>query len=68
MTFEEFVPAFSSWFTGNRCAVAILIGVRADESLNRFMGLVSRRKLRYADDKPGPRRRLKVLLHYVPVV
>lgn len=52
MTFEEFVPAFSSWFTGNRCAVAILIGVRADESLNRFMGLVSRRKLRYADDKP----------------
>lgn len=52
MTFEEFVPAFSSWFAGNRCGVAILTGVRADESLNRFMGLVSQRKLRYADDKP----------------
>ena len=52
MTFEEFVPAFSSWFAGNRCGVAILTGVRADESLNRFMGLVSQCKLRYADDKP----------------
>ncbi|MBC1052896.1 phosphoadenosine phosphosulfate reductase family protein, partial [Escherichia coli] len=29
MTFEEFVPAFSSWFAGNRCGVAILTGVRA---------------------------------------
>ncbi len=52
MTFEEFVPAFSSWFAGNRCGVAVLTGVRADESLNRFMGLVSQRKPRYADDKP----------------
>ncbi|EEW8994761.1 phosphoadenosine phosphosulfate reductase family protein, partial [Escherichia coli] len=52
MTFEEFVPAFSSWFADNKCGVAVLTGVRADESLNRFMGLVSQRKLRYADDKP----------------
>ncbi len=52
MTFEEFVPAFSTWFTGNQCGVAILTGVRADESLNRFIGLTSQRKLRYADDKP----------------
>ncbi|EGM1627622.1 DUF3440 domain-containing protein [Salmonella enterica] len=52
MTFEEFVPKFASWFAGNKCDVAILTGVRADESLNRFMGLASRRKLRYADDKP----------------
>lgn len=59
MTFEEFVPAFSSRFAGNRCGVAILTGVRADESLNRFMGLVSQRKLRYADDKPRPQRHLK---------
>lgn len=60
MTFEEFVPAFSSRFASNQCSVAILTGVRADESLNRFMGLVSQRKLRYADDKPRPRRHLKV--------
>ncbi|AIJ09078.1 MULTISPECIES: phosphoadenosine phosphosulfate reductase [Edwardsiella] len=53
MTFEEFVVDFSSWLAStNKCAVAILTGVRADESLNRFMGLVSHRKQRYADDKP----------------
>ncbi len=52
MTFEEFIPAFSSWFVGSKCGVAILTGIRADESLNRFMGLVSQRKLRYTDDKP----------------
>lgn len=32
--------------------MAILTGVRADESLNRFIGLASQRKLRYADDNP----------------
>ncbi|EFH3425741.1 phosphoadenosine phosphosulfate reductase family protein, partial [Escherichia coli] len=52
MTFEEFVPAFSSWFVADRCGAAILTGVRADESLNRFMALTSQSKLRYADDKP----------------
>lgn len=54
MTFEEFVPAFSEWFDRRQSGtgVAILTGVRADESLNRFMGLVSQRKQRYADDRP----------------
>ncbi len=47
--FRQFLPGFA----GNRCGVAILTGVRADESLNRFMGLWHpARKLRYADDKP----------------
>lgn len=52
MTFEEFIPAFSIWFTHNQSGVAVLTGVRADESLNRFIGLVSQRKLRYSDDNP----------------
>ncbi|EMU6031390.1 DUF3440 domain-containing protein [Salmonella enterica subsp. enterica serovar Bredeney] len=52
MTFEEFVPAFADWFAGKQCGVAILTGIRADESLNRFMALASQRKLRYADDLP----------------
>lgn len=52
MTFEEFVPAFSSWLSRKCYGVAILTGVRADESLKRFNGLISQRKLRYADDKP----------------
>lgn len=62
MTFEDFVPAFSSWFVGGQCSAAILTGVRADESLNRFMGLVSQRKLRYADDKPWTTASLKVFI------
>lgn len=44
--FRHFLPGLL--VTG----VVVLTGVRADESLNRFMGLVSQRKLRYADDKP----------------
>lgn len=51
MTFEEFVPEFSLWFSQKKMA-AMLIGIRADESLNRFMALTSRSKLRYEEDKP----------------
>ncbi|HDL7797738.1 phosphoadenosine phosphosulfate reductase [Yersinia enterocolitica] len=54
MTFEEFITEFSQWFSCQKTKTvsAILTGVRADESLKRFIGLVSQRKLRYADDKP----------------
>nr|WP_228725527.1 MULTISPECIES: DUF3440 domain-containing protein [Enterobacteriaceae] len=51
MTFEEFVPAFASWFAQKKSA-AILIGIRTDESLNRFCAINSYKKLRYADNKP----------------
>lgn len=51
MTFEEFISEFSSWLSGKKGLVT-LTGVRADESLNRFMAVVSQRKTRYADDKP----------------
>lgn len=30
----------------------MMVGIRADESLNRFMTISSQRKLRFADDKP----------------
>ncbi len=52
MTFEEFMPEFSHWFAYEKKRVAILTGIRADESLHRFMALTSRRKQKYADDKP----------------
>ena len=51
MTFEDFIPAFSSWFAGNNSA-AILVGIRADESLNRFLSICSHSKLRFSGDKP----------------
>lgn len=39
MTFEEFVPAWGSWFAsgGDAC---VLVGVRAAESLNRYRTLI----------------------------
>lgn len=51
MTFEAFVGKFADWFANNRPA-AMLIGIRADESYNRFMSIASARKMRFADDKP----------------
>lgn len=51
MTFEEFIPGFSRWFSVGKKGVAILTGVRADESLNRFVALTSVRKHRIASDK-----------------
>lgn len=35
MTFEEFVPAWNKWYAADG-ATAFLIGIRSDESLNRF--------------------------------
>lgn len=51
MTFEAFVGKFADWFACNRPA-AVMIGIRADESYNRFMSIASPRKMRYADDIP----------------
>lgn len=43
MEFEEFVPAFGYWYAeGQPCAC--LVGIRTDESLNRFRTLFSARK------------------------
>ncbi|WP_440483705.1 phosphoadenosine phosphosulfate reductase [Serratia bockelmannii] len=51
MTFEEFIPSFAEWFTGQRPA-AMLVGIRADESLQRFQAIANLKKMRFADDKP----------------
>lgn len=51
MTFENFIPAFNGWFARGESA-AIMVGIRADESLNRFLSISSRRKLRLSPDKP----------------
>lgn len=51
MTFETFVRSFADWFSRNRPA-AVMIGIRADESYNRFLTIANARKQRFADDKP----------------
>ncbi|MFD2234810.1 phosphoadenosine phosphosulfate reductase [Phaeospirillum tilakii] len=42
MKFEDFVPAFGAWFSGGQLS-AMLVGIRSDESLNRYRTM-SRRK------------------------
>lgn len=51
MTFEAFVREFSDWFAQHRPA-AVMIGIRADESYNRFLTIANAHKKRFADDKP----------------
>lgn len=51
MTFEEFIPAFSEWLAGDSL-LSSLIGIRADESLNRYCAVDSKKKIRFAHDKP----------------
>lgn len=47
MEFEEFVPAFGKWY-GQMQLTACFVGIRADESLNRYRTLVAD-KARYED-------------------
>lgn len=44
MEFEEFVPQFGEWYSqGQRCAC--LVGIRSDESLNRYRTISSKSKV-----------------------
>src|SRR5690606_33036001 len=43
MPFEEFVPAFGAWY-GQGKKTACFVGIRADESLNRFRTIASSKK------------------------
>lgn len=43
MEFEEFIEKFGPWY-GQGKATACLVGIRADESLNRFRALITERK------------------------
>lgn len=51
MEFEEFVPEFEKWYSekynGSMCGH--FVGIRCDESLNRFRTIVSMKKERYKD-------------------
>ena len=43
MEFEEFVPEFGKWFAGDKLC-ACFVGIRSDESLNRYRTIASRKK------------------------
>jgi len=44
MTFEEFVPEFGQWISGG-VLTANLVGIRTDESLNRFRSLMGHKNM-----------------------
>jgi len=46
MEFEEFVPEFGQWYSEGK-KTACLVGIRADESLNRFRTIASNKKIRF---------------------
>jgi predicted phosphoadenosine phosphosulfate sulfurtransferase len=48
MEFEEFVPEFGEWYAQGELT-ACLVGIRSDESLNRFRTIVSMRKRKLGD-------------------
>lgn len=48
MEFEEFVPEFGEWYAEGQ-PTACCVGIRSDESLNRFRTIVSMRKRKYGD-------------------
>lgn len=43
MEFEEFVPEFGHWYAGGRLT-ACFVGIRADESLNRYRTIAKKNK------------------------
>lgn len=51
MTFEQFVREFADWYSEKRPA-GMMVGIRADESYNRFVAIANSQKQRFADDKP----------------
>ena len=46
MEFEEFVPAFGEWYSQGE-PTACLVGIRADESLNRYRTVANTRKITF---------------------
>lgn len=45
MEFEEFVPEFNEWLAGDE-PTAILVGIRSDESLNRYLAIKRRARVK----------------------
>lgn len=48
MEFEDFVPLFGEWYSGGK-SCACMVGIRADESLNRFRTIASTTKTSHGD-------------------
>lgn len=47
MEFEDFVPKFGEWYS-NGLPTACMVGIRTDESLNRYRAITSKKKKTFA--------------------
>lgn len=69
MEFEEFVVYFGKWFGGDN-STACMVGIRADESMNRYRTLINEKKERY-DNLPWSTRikacKQKKLYNFYPI-
>jgi len=48
MQFEDFVPAFGEWYSQGK-NTACFVGIRANESLNRYRTIASKSKVKFED-------------------
>jgi predicted phosphoadenosine phosphosulfate sulfurtransferase len=65
MEFEEFVPEFAKWYSqGEPCAV--FVGIRTDESLNRFRTISSKSKITHGG-KPYTTRVIEECYNIYPI-
>jgi predicted phosphoadenosine phosphosulfate sulfurtransferase len=53
MTFEDFVSEYDAWYAAQGGLVASLVGIRADESMNRFRAIKRTRGRRNYQDAAG---------------
>lgn len=65
MEFEEFVPAYAEWFS-NGALTACGVGIRTDESLNRFRTIASQAKQRF-DDFPWTTEMVHNVYNFYPL-
>lgn len=49
MEFEEFVPKFGKWYGGEEHLTACFVGIRSDESLNRYRTVANKNKSMFED-------------------
>jgi predicted phosphoadenosine phosphosulfate sulfurtransferase len=65
MEFEEIIDAFGHWYGGGKATVC-LVGIRSDESLNRWRTIASNRKARF-DELPWTTWKGRALWNAYPV-
>ncbi|MEM7047813.1 MAG: DUF3440 domain-containing protein [Pseudomonadota bacterium] len=65
MEFEEFTPAFGEWYANGQ-KTACFVGIRSDESLNRWRTIASATKARYSN-KPWTTKVSDTLYNAYPI-